>query len=510
MDRRLAWAGAAFALVAGALLYTRFSLDDNFRRDEAIYAYAGQQLIRGVPMYVSIFDPKTPLAGMIAGLGAWWAKLFGGDDLHAMRIVFCAFAVAAVVGIYALGLQLWRSTLAAIAGAVAFIAFRGFAIDALGGPDAKTPGIAFGILAMLLLLRRRWFWGAFAGSLAFLVWQPLITYVLVAGLGALLLAERDTRGRAFVRVMAGAALPVAAIAVYYAIEGALPQLVEAAVRFPLTGVERGPETLGQRLSAIWEVSKLGYEAGHWVLWGGLVAAIVVLPLRVRRERRGVLGNPYAVIVIGSLLPLVAFTLRDFQGYPDLYPFLPYAAVGVGGAVAEISRLHGSVRRVVTAVAAAAVAAGLVATWIWYSQPRDRDTALVAQRADAAMLQRVAGPRGTVWALGDPTSLVLTHRRNPSRFIYLGSGVAHWMISHDAGSVAGWQARIRAADPAVVVLGGWDGPIASEMAAWLGQHRDPAAIGKWLVFLKPAVRQAAARRGIFLGAPLLSSWPKPTL
>jgi hypothetical protein len=127
-----------------------------------------------------------------------------------------------------------------------------------------------------------------------------------------------------------------------------------------------------------------------------------------------------------------------------------------------------------------------------------------------MLERVAGPRGTVWALGDPTSLVLTHRRNPSRYIYLGSGVARWMIEHDPGGLAAWQVRIRAADPAVVVLGGWDGPLATDMAAWLGQHRDPAAIGKWLVFLKPAVRKAAARRGIFLGPPLLSSWPKPTL
>ena len=46
-----------------------------------------------------------------------------------------------------------------------FVAFRGFAIDALGGPNAKTPGIFFCVLAMWLLAGRRWFWGALAAGL---------------------------------------------------------------------------------------------------------------------------------------------------------------------------------------------------------------------------------------------------------------------------------------------------------------------------------------------------------
>ena len=36
--------GAIFALAIAVALYTRFSLDDTLRRDEAIYAYGGQQL----------------------------------------------------------------------------------------------------------------------------------------------------------------------------------------------------------------------------------------------------------------------------------------------------------------------------------------------------------------------------------------------------------------------------------------------------------------------------------
>ena len=66
--RVLAWAGGGFALVIAVALYTRFSIDGNLWRDESIYAYGGQQLLKGVPVYSSIFDPKTPLGTILCGL----------------------------------------------------------------------------------------------------------------------------------------------------------------------------------------------------------------------------------------------------------------------------------------------------------------------------------------------------------------------------------------------------------------------------------------------------------
>jgi hypothetical protein len=50
------------ALVIAVALFSRFSIDAELRRDEAIYAYGGQQLAQGVRPYVRILDPKTPLA----------------------------------------------------------------------------------------------------------------------------------------------------------------------------------------------------------------------------------------------------------------------------------------------------------------------------------------------------------------------------------------------------------------------------------------------------------------
>src|SRR6185437_16223363 len=102
---------------------------------------------------------------------------------------------------------------AGLATAVTFLAFEGFAADALGGPDAKTPAVLLSILALIALSRRRWVPAALAGSLAALTWQPLLVYVVVAVAGAALDPRRFTRVRATARAIAAAAIPVAVTAI---------------------------------------------------------------------------------------------------------------------------------------------------------------------------------------------------------------------------------------------------------------------------------------------------------
>src|SRR3954467_7175565 len=68
--RGIGWAGAVLALAVAVALFTRFSFDDTMRRDEAIYAYGGQQLAAGGPPYRGVFDPKTPVGQAPAGGGA--------------------------------------------------------------------------------------------------------------------------------------------------------------------------------------------------------------------------------------------------------------------------------------------------------------------------------------------------------------------------------------------------------------------------------------------------------
>ena len=320
-----------------------------------------------------------------------------------------------------------------------FASFRSFALDAIGGPDAKTPGILFAVLSMALLVRRRWFWGALAGSLAFLAWQPLAVYAVLA-VGA---AAVGARRRGVRDAVAGAALPLAAAVVWLWLAGVLPAAEEATVDYPLHGVERVPETLGGRIAHIAREVGSGYGTAGLLIAAGLVALVAVAVLRLRRT--------WAIVV--SLVTLVVFSLHDFQGTADAYPLLPYAAIGVAGACALLAG------RWRAAVGTLAVVALFAATWIGYSKPLPRTTHLVRQEARAAAVERLLDPGERFEALGDPISLVLTGSRDPTRFVYMSEGVGDWALRHEFGGFEGFVAGIRAREPAVVVVDAWTGPLA---------------------------------------------------
>jgi hypothetical protein len=89
------------ALLVAAALFSRYGIHGALARDEAVYAYGGQQLDDGVPFYASIFDQKTPGAAFLAGLG----DALGGFD--GIRIAFFVCACLTVVAVYLLALELW-------------------------------------------------------------------------------------------------------------------------------------------------------------------------------------------------------------------------------------------------------------------------------------------------------------------------------------------------------------------------------------------------------------------
>src|SRR3954451_1374346 len=321
----LAWRAGELALLVATLLYTQFSIQGNLSRDEAIYTYGGQQLVDGVPVYQGIFDPKPPLPTFLTAAGVAAGRAVGEDELVMLRYEFLLFSLLTVGAVYLLGLRLWRSPVAALGGAVTFIVFRGFATDALGGPGAKTPGVLLSVVALLLLVERRWFWAAFAGSFAFLDWQPLGLYAVAAVVAAFVLSE--ARWREAGKALAGAAIPLAATVVYLALAGDLSQFFEASFDFPATRLYPDPIPLWQRIGGITHVVNKFYTEGRVLFWAGLVLLPVVL------LRRHVRRPTVVVMVLVTLLGFVALSLTDFQGYPDLFPLLPYAAIGIAGVVA---------------------------------------------------------------------------------------------------------------------------------------------------------------------------------
>jgi hypothetical protein len=493
-------AGALLSFAIAAALFSRYGMGAHLWRDEAIYAYGGQQFADGVPFYASIFDIKTPLASQLAGLGVLVGRAVGADDLDAIRGTYFLGSCAAVAATYLLARTLWRSRLAGFVAAVVLAAFNGFAMDAAGGPNAKTFGVLFAVAAMALAARARWFWAALAGSLGFLVWQPLLIYPALVVLAAGLTASPGRRRGAVSRALAGAALPVLVTTVYFLATGALGELVEAAFVFPVTGLRRGASTLGGRIDDILATLRVTYGITRVLFWTGLLVTPVLVASRLARAQgrlREAIADPLVCVVAPSLLLIAVFSLIDFEGYPDLYPALPYAALGLAGAAAALvdAARPGAFRRAATAAGVVVAVALVGISWWRYTREGDKDHGLASQRATVAEIERLLEPGEKLYALGDPTPLVLSGRRNPSRFIYLSSGVGMWLKERTKGHLRGWMGQIRATHPAVIVLNGWTAPLSYKVTLRLDRGFEHRSLGGWQLFLRPEVAARAPSRGI---------------
>ena len=122
-----------------ALIYSQFGFNGKLVRDDAIWLYGGQQMAQGIAPYVSIFDFKTPLGPMVAGLAVWAANQVGGDDIFFVRFFFFLISCAVVVALFFWARALFKRRGPAVLTAVIFLCFWGFARHAGSGPQAKRP-----------------------------------------------------------------------------------------------------------------------------------------------------------------------------------------------------------------------------------------------------------------------------------------------------------------------------------------------------------------------------------
>lgn len=452
----LAVLGGFGVFLTAVLLYTRFPFTGGLGRDESIYVYEAQRFSRGQAPYASIFDPKTPGSGILGGIAAYIAHQFRTNDLHAVRLMFLLLSILTVIAVYLCTLQLFKSVTGAFAAGMAFTFFAKFAHDAIIGPDAKTPAVLFLVLCMLFLARRQWFTGAVFAGLAFACWQPIFPMGLIAVVAATVAADPglSSRLRALVRTLIGAALPMVILAIYFLFAGAFKVFISATLLYPLSGNVRAKEGLLTHLTHPFVVLA-HFPMTAALFWIGVVAMFAVVVHEFVRKGRAALTSPFVLVVFGTFALNMLYAFYDFQSDPDTLPLLAYPAIGIGAGIAVASGYvkAPSVRRAVTGavVVVAIVLAGV--SWVNYTNSWGHDRKLVTQMRGACGIDRVVG-HGTLESLGNPVVFVLTHRKSPTNFIYLASGVDGWKIRHTKHGFRGWVAQIVKRHPAAINVDGW--------------------------------------------------------
>ena len=423
--------------------------------DNALYLYAGQQMAAGTAPFVSLFDHKGPVGPMVCGLGVMLARLFEQDDVVGVRLLFLGLCSFSAVGIYALTWTLFQSRVQALFSALVFIAYRGYGEQAVSGPLPKTLCLLFVVFALASAARRRWFWAGACSALAALTWQPTGLYCLAVLVLAWFQGDRSGgRRQSLVRALLGIAVPTLAIGAYFLSKGALDELVDGILVFNLKYVERtgGPwRNLGFGLSALLNQS---YGVGL-ALALGFVSSAFLYPWRARAaEARGLrflVEDRFALFLWTYPFPLL-WSLQDFQSYPDLYIFLPYASVGFGwllyrGLEGILNELAAG--RALRFAGTFAVAALMVACTLFLYRFRYPSDELGPQRAAMREIVADLGPDARIASIGAPELLVLLGRTNVTSYGFILRGVPNHIEDRFPGGFRGWLSSLEAADGILV-------------------------------------------------------------
>jgi hypothetical protein len=466
-------------------VYLLHGFDKALTRDLGVYAYGGQRFLESDPPYVGILNRAGPLAHVLPGVGMWLGRRVGIADVHGARGLFMVMAVASVCLVYVLARDLTRSRGAALVAAASFLCFQGFLDLATNGPREKTAMVAFLLAALVAAYHRRWATCGVFVALGTLTWQPVFFVGAVVAVAAILLT-REARLPSLLRFAVGGAVPTAIVLVYYAAHHAVHTFLEGFVLINAQyTVQPSPFA---HTDTVWTDLRSGYGASLGVIALGLVAvpALAVVSARVAWRSREPEAVAWVALGVGWVAGL-GWCAIAYNAWMDLFVMLPFAAVGVGGAVAALVRRL-ELRAAVAVTAALALAATAYAG-IYSVTTRGHD--LDVERASISAVLG-AGPRpATILSLQAPEVLVMTHRTNPSPYQMFDHGFPDYIDATYPGGLAGFVRWMDRTSPTYVVTQTTFHP--QWLMPWLKQHY--ADVGstpqfRWWVSksVRPAVRQ----------------------
>jgi hypothetical protein len=447
-------------LAIAAWTYLTYGFQNAVDRDDAFYAYCGQQVAAGHAPYERVFDVKGPLASAFPAAGVVAANYFGVPEHLGVRTQFVIIAIATALGVYLLGQALTGSVIAGAFSAFAFIGFEGFIWHAAGARP-KMAAVAVMTFALLFVVRRRW---ALAGALiatAVLTWQT--TAVLgLAALGSIWGREGERRLRAALTLVGSGLAVVALVVSWAAIEGALTQLWDASVVSLVFLAGRSKEeTIGWLL---WRPLTRAYDGYPGTFMAGClgVVGMVAAFAGIMRDQDGPVGaflrSPWSPL-LASFIFFAGFSVLDFQRYDDAFIMLPFLAVGFGFILERALRALTGPNRLIRPgqrqVAAAMVALAILAPTIVHVKWNPGEGLQEQQRIINEVVTRLGD--APIQCINAPTVLFLGELDNATRHVVLSPPLLDYMDAVEAGGVDGWLASIKQSDVELIVCNPQDMP-----------------------------------------------------
>ncbi|MFN2425210.1 MAG: hypothetical protein ABR587_02040 [Candidatus Binatia bacterium] len=476
--RRLDLALAAAIFVAAAAFFASF---EPWNRpvvlDAATWDYMAVETSRGLIPYRDVFLHKTPGSALLGAVGAWAGAALGVEPVLAAHALFLLFGALAPVLLFAICRSTGLPVGAAVAAAVALVAYDEWPVAALEGCRPKVPTVLFGLAAMLAAERRRTVSASLLGGISVLCWQPGLAFLVGAWAAVIHAGERRISRIAAMALLS--LVPAALLLAWLAAHGALGDFFDQAVLFNLHYIE------DKARSPLGTLRALARSFGDWNDLELLLApaALAGLWIRGRAVQRPGLAFParfpMSLIVSGAIY--AGMTFVSYQSWPDAILLGPIVASILG--VGLYSLLNARL-----AVGAAAAATALVLALSALPDARAKFHPLVdfqAQRERYRELAHGIDPDERVVGVSVPEFFLHTSRRNGWKWPYLWFGVDEFAAGEYENGFDGVLGDLEADLPAMIMVARlWAGPQRIRFEQWAAERYDARTVRIFPHFRRP--------------------------
>jgi len=457
--------GLAAFLIGAAVMLMYSPLRHMEVGDSAVYDYMAQCIVRGQIPYRDVIDSKGPGSLYISALVMVAGKAVGLQDIIAVRLFYVLLVGVLCAITYFVAEIYLRSRIAAIIAFSLPLVSEQFAEMMVAGTRPKLPMILFGMLTLLFIAKDKPFWAGVCSMLSCLCWQPGLAFTGVAVLmfSRYLTSWRDLRA---LKVLAGAAIPLAIVVGYFYFAGALGDLWTWTVHYNYTVYmpeARVPPSVA--LAQVWRLASLAMGANIvWVKLSIAGLAIYAIERLWRRfKERKIVGAPDLfkdAILIPPLVHL-GFCVVNWQGQECLIPFFPFIGVFAGYFVATIARSIIAIpfiKRNAFAVRTIEWAPVIPLVLILLSVINhakgyrlERGRTLQDEEAAFRAVSDNLGPNDKIYVHGTVELLVLLHRPNMNPYIFLPYGKDEYIGSKVPGGFKAILDEMEAQAPKVIAL-----------------------------------------------------------
>lgn len=489
-SRRLTLAAFTFA-AAVMLAYSPFKQLEG--GDPAIYDYMAQSVLRGQMPYRDVIDPKAPGSIYLSAAAMAAGQLVGIWDVYAVRLAHILFAGWLAIVTFLVAEAYLRNRLAAAIACVIPLMREETASMMLQGTQPKLSMVLFGMIALLLIARDKPFGAGVFSMLSFLCWQPGL---LFAGTAFLIFSRYLTswRDRRALKLLAGAAVPLALTILYFHLRGALGAMYEWTLEFPLSVFALHRErTLAFALDHLLKVFSRVFQWDTALLALSLIGFVMFAAERLRARLNGRESLRSEELFRDAILvpPVVylAFCLVNMQGGPDLIPFFPFIGIFGGWFFVQTARFIESRRR-------AEAGARRPSEWI---PSFALGVILILALSRAAMynhdgwtvryqeklLKEVfadLGPNDKLYVHGPAEILLFLKRPNMNPYIAFDHGADDYIGSKRAGGFGAVIAEMEAEAPKFVAVSRLRNLVhRDELKQWIADHYERLPVNGYEIF-----------------------------